>query len=156
MIPLVDVVGNGFTLAGKAAPLQILKAVPKANVGVVLGVTVILIDTCNAHCPFDGVKVYVPLAVLLTVAGFQVPLIPLSEVGGNVGAVVPAQNAGMGANTGKKIGLDNITPVNRLVVQPLIVNAKLEYKPAFNPVIIICPDAFAVKERGPTDTPSSV
>ena len=36
-------------------------------------------------------KVYVPLAVLLTVAGLQVPVIPLSDVVGRVGTVPPLQ-----------------------------------------------------------------
>ena len=41
-----------------------------------------------------------PEAVLLTTAGLQVPVIPLVEVVGNVGAVEPAQNAGIAANAG--------------------------------------------------------
>jgi hypothetical protein len=36
-----------------------------------------------------GVKVYVPLAVLLTVAGLQVPVIPLPDVLGSVGTLAP-------------------------------------------------------------------
>ncbi len=93
---------------------------------------------------------------MLTVAGLHVPLIPFKEVVDKTGAVVPAQNGGMDANTGRKIGFDKITPVNKLVVHPLMVTVKLEYKPAFNPLMIICPDAFAVNVSGPTGTPSSV
>ena len=37
---MVEIVGNGFTLAGKAAPLQILNEVPKLNIGVTFGLTV--------------------------------------------------------------------------------------------------------------------
>jgi hypothetical protein len=53
LTPFVDVAGN----VGTVPPLQILNEVPKLNVGVVLGVTVILIETCKAHCPALGVKV---------------------------------------------------------------------------------------------------
>ena len=36
-------------------------------------------------------KIYVPLLWLLTVAGFHVPVTPLSEVVGKLGTVPPAQ-----------------------------------------------------------------
>ena len=39
----------------------------------------------------SGVNSYVPVVVLLTVAGNQVPEIPLFEFGGNTGAVEPVQ-----------------------------------------------------------------
>ena len=42
--------------------------------------------------------------MLLTVAGFQVPLIPLVEVVDKVGAAVPEQNAGTAANVGVMSG----------------------------------------------------
>lgn len=41
-----------------------------------------------------------PEVVLLTVDGFHVPVIPLFDVVGNVGGVVPVQKFGMGVNTG--------------------------------------------------------
>lgn len=53
-----------------------------------------------AHCPALGVKVYVPEAVLLTVAGDQVPGTEFDDVVGNVGAVVPAQKAAIWVNEG--------------------------------------------------------
>ncbi len=53
VIPFVDVVGK----AGVAAPLQILKAVPKLNVGVMFGFTVTVNVIGNAHCPAVGVNV---------------------------------------------------------------------------------------------------
>lgn len=62
-----------------------------------------------------------PLAVLLTVAGLHVPVMPLLDVVGKMGAVVPAQNAGITINEGTKIGLDKITPENKLVVFPFSV-----------------------------------
>lgn len=36
-------------------------------------------------------NVYTPLAVLLTVAGLHVPVIPLSDVPGNIGTLAPLQ-----------------------------------------------------------------
>jgi hypothetical protein len=47
----------------------------------------------------------VPLEVLLTVAGNQVPVIPFKEVAGNIGAVVPAQKEGIGLKVGTTAGL---------------------------------------------------
>ena len=41
-----------------------------------------------------------PLAVLFTVAGDHVPLIPLLDVDGSTGAVVPLQKAGIAVNVG--------------------------------------------------------
>ena len=58
-----------------------------------------------AHCPALGVKVYVPDAVLLIVAGFHVPLIPLVEVAGSAGANVPLQKGAIGLNKGVTVGV---------------------------------------------------
>ncbi len=66
------------------------------------------------------------MAMLFTTAGLQVPVIPLLEVAGSVGAVVPAQNGGIALKVGTYMGSDKMTPVNRLVVQPLITKLKLE------------------------------
>jgi hypothetical protein len=87
VIPLLDVFGSVGTLA----PSHILNEVPKLNVGVMFGFTVTVNVAVVAHCPAVGVKVYVPLAVLLTVAGLHVPVIPLSDVVGSVGTVPPLQ-----------------------------------------------------------------
>ena len=150
--PFVDVFGN----AGTAPPAHMLNDVPKLNVGVVRGVTVIFIVTGNAHCPAAGVNVYEPLAVLLTVAGFQVPVSPLLDVAGNKGAVVPAQNAGMAVNEGTMIGFERITPENKFVVLPFSVIVNPAYTPAFNPVIVTWPAPLATSVTGPTALPSSV
>ena len=53
-----------------------------------------------AQEPAAGVNVYVPLAVLLTVDGFQVPVMPLVEVSGNTGLVAPLQMGATGLNVG--------------------------------------------------------
>ena len=80
VIPLSDVPGNVGTLA----PLQIVNDVPKLNVGVIIGFTVTVNVVVVPHwLGLLGVNVYVPLAVLLTVAGLHVPVIPLVEVVGN-------------------------------------------------------------------------
>jgi hypothetical protein len=46
-----------------------------------------------AHSPAEGVKVYTlePAEVVLIVEGFQVPVIPFSEVEGKVPGVAPTQ-----------------------------------------------------------------
>ena len=84
---MVEVPGND----GTAAPLQTARLVPKLNVGVTFGVTVTVKVALVAHCSGPGVNVYVPLPVLLTVAGLQVPVIPLVEVVGSAGTVPPEQ-----------------------------------------------------------------
>ena len=87
VIPFVDVVGN----AGTVDPIQMEALVPKLNVGVSIGLTVTVNVCVVAHTPAVGVKVYVPLAVLLTVAGLHVPVTPLLDVVGNAGTVPPLQ-----------------------------------------------------------------
>ena len=54
-----------------------------------------------------------PDVVLLTTAGLQVPVIPLVEVPGNVGAAEPAQKAGIALNVGVTFG---VTVTSRVVV----------------------------------------
>lgn len=58
-----------------------------------------MFKTCVvAHWLADGVKVYEPPVVLLTVDGDQLPLMPLGDVLVNTGAVEPEQ---IGAIAGK-------------------------------------------------------
>src|ERR1044072_310310 len=70
VMPLVEVVGSGV----KVAPAQI--GATAVDVGVTVGLTVIVIVAVVAHCPAVGVKVYV-VVVVLSKAGAQVPVIPL-------------------------------------------------------------------------------
>jgi hypothetical protein len=92
VMPLVDVVGRGFTPAGKAEPLHIVSDVPKLNTGAMFGFTVTVNVAGVPHCDgLSGVKVYTPLEVLLTVDGLHVPVIPLVDVLGN--GFIPAGNA---------------------------------------------------------------
>ena len=59
------------------------------NVGVICGLMVMLSVAVVAHWPDDGVKVYVvvPAVAVLIVAGLHVPVIPLFDVVGSVGAL---------------------------------------------------------------------
>ena len=94
LIPLVDV-------NGRAGAVELRQSEPNGSkVGVICAVTIISNVVAAAHCPASGVKVYVPLAVLLTVAGDHVPDIPLMDVVGNTGAVAPEQNGAIAANVG--------------------------------------------------------
>ena len=85
VIPLVDVVGK----AGSGSPAHI--GATALNAGVTFGLTVTVYVVVVPHCPLFGVNVYTPLAVLLTVAGLQVPVIPFEEVAGKVTTEAPAQ-----------------------------------------------------------------
>ena len=87
VIPLSDVFGS----AGTVPPEQMVSEVPKLNVGVTFGFTVTVNVAGMAHSPAAGVNVYTSDAVLLTVAGFQVPFTPFVEVAGRAGTVAPEQ-----------------------------------------------------------------
>ena len=56
VILLLDVVGK----AGTVPPAQIVSEVPKSNVGVMFGATVTVNVVLVAHCPPEGVNVYIP------------------------------------------------------------------------------------------------
>jgi hypothetical protein len=99
VMPSKEVVGN----TGAVPPLQIAGSALKA--GVTFGVTTCVKVAVVAHCPAVGVNVYVPVAVLLTVAGDQVPVIPSVEVAGSIGAVPPLQSAPGAAKVGVVVGL---------------------------------------------------
>ena len=82
VIPLSEVVGKSGAVSFSHIE------VTKLKVGVMYGFTVTVIGGAGlVHCPPAEVNIYVPVAVLLTVGVFQFPVIPLSEVVGNNGAV---------------------------------------------------------------------
>ena len=84
VILLFDVVGN-------AGAVEFWQSGPGGvNVGVTLPLMVISIVAVVAQPGVDGVKVYVvvPIADVLIVAGFQVPVILLFDVVGSDGGVV--------------------------------------------------------------------
>jgi hypothetical protein len=56
VIPFVDVDGK----VGTTLPAQMTSELPKLNAGTELGVTVTSNEVELAHCPADGVKIYVP------------------------------------------------------------------------------------------------
>jgi len=57
-----------------------------------------------AHCPAEGVKVYVVVVVLL-IEGDQLPVMPLVEVVGNAGTLAPLQYGPTAANVGVTLGV---------------------------------------------------
>ena len=58
------------------------------NVGIIVGLTIIVKVVVFAHCPTVGVKVYVVVAWLFK-AGDQVPVIPLIELVDNADKFPP-------------------------------------------------------------------
>jgi hypothetical protein len=84
---LVEVAGK----LGAVAPAQIVRLFPKLNVGVICGVIVTVNVLMLAHCPVFGVKVYVPLLALSTIAGDHVPVMELLEEVGKAGTIPPEQ-----------------------------------------------------------------
>jgi len=104
IMPLVDVVGK----AGIEDPAQYGPAELKA--GVIIGLTVIVSVVVTAHCPAEGVNVYVVVAVLL-IAGLQVPLMPFVEVVGRAGIEAPEQNGPAELKAGVTTGLIVIVSV---------------------------------------------
>ena len=104
LIPLMDVIGN----AESGSPLQI--GATTANVGIILGLTVIANVVIVAHCPVFGVKVYKVVAVLF-IDGDHVPLIPLMDVVDKVARGSPLQIVATAANVGVLLGLTTIVKV---------------------------------------------
>jgi hypothetical protein len=151
-MPFNDVLGK----TGTVPVSQITSEVPNANTGVTLGVTVMVTVTGKAHALDAGVNVYVPVAVLLTTAGLQVPEIPLLDTPGKVGGVVPSQKGGNELKEGTNMGSDKMTPVKTSVVVPPRSKMKLVYKPLLKPGIVTCPVALAVIVIGPLRVPFSM
>ena len=92
VMPSLEVRGSAFNVA----PSQI--GATALNVGVTLGLTVIVKVVVVAHCPAVGVKVYVVVAVLL-IAGDHVPAMPSFEVDGSV-MVDPLHTGPTASNVG--------------------------------------------------------
>jgi hypothetical protein len=107
VMPFVDV--NGST--GATAPEQI--GATAAKIGVMFGLTVMVMVAVVAHCPASGVNVYVVVAVLFN-AGAQVPVMPLLDVAGNAANAAPEQIGATGVNVGVMFGLT--VTVNVVVV----------------------------------------
>jgi hypothetical protein len=130
--------------------------VPNGKAAVSFGITTMEAVTGIPQVPAAGVNVYIALALLLTTAGFQVPLMPLVDNAGKSGAGEPSQKELKELKRGTAIGFDNCCPVNTFEILPLKSNIKLLYIPAFKPVMVNCPVAVEVMVTGPFITPSSV
>lgn len=85
VMPLFEVAGR----AAKGSPEQM--GATGSNVGITFGLTVFVNVVVVPHWPVPGVNVYVPLAVLLTTTGLQVPVNPFDEVSGKVTTGSPSQ-----------------------------------------------------------------
>ena len=103
-IPFIETAGKL-----KLPPAQI--GATALKIGVTEGLTVIVIVALLAHCPEDGVKVYVVVEVLFK-AGDQVPVIPFEEVVGKGLNVAPAH---IGA-TAVKVGVTKVLTLTNIVV----------------------------------------
>ena len=114
VIPLFDVVGK----TGAADPLHIEGTAVK--VGVINGLTVMVKVVVIAHNPAVGVKVYVPVAVLSTVAGAHVPVIPLFDVVGKTGAAAPLHIEGTAVKVGVISGLTVTVSVVVIAQSPAV------------------------------------
>ena len=97
------------------APLHIDEGVA---VGVItgFGFTVMVSVAVVAHCPADGVKVYVVVAVLFN-PGAQVPVMLLFDAVGKAAIVAPEQIAGTAVKVGVTFGL-TVTVTVAVPVQP--------------------------------------
>jgi hypothetical protein len=92
-MPLLDVIGNGASVAPEHIGATAVK------VGVTFGLIVIVKVAVVAHCPAVGVKVYV-VVVVLSKAGAHVPVIPLLEVVGSGVKVAPEHVGATVVNAG--------------------------------------------------------
>jgi hypothetical protein len=101
---LVDV----FDKTGTEPFVHMESDVPNGKVAVSIGITTMEAVTGIPQVPAAGVNVYVPLAVLLTTAGLQVPLMKLLDNAGKTGGVLPAQKVAKEPKRGTAIGV--ITP----------------------------------------------
>jgi hypothetical protein len=101
----VEAAGN----VGAVPPTQI--PVSGVNAGIVLGVIVCTKVCVVAQTPAAGVNVYVPVAVLFIVAGFQVPVTPFVDVAGNAVGAVPLQIGAKAVNVGVVLAVTVCTKV---------------------------------------------
>ena len=123
----VELVGK----TGAVAPEQIAETA--AKVGVTLGVTAtVKVVVAKAQSPAVGVKVYMPVTILLT-TGDQVPVIAgvFVELVGKTGAGAPKQIAETVTKVGVMLG---ITVTNEVIEHPFV----------FVYVIVVLPDVKLV------------
>jgi hypothetical protein len=72
-----------------------------------------------AHCPASGVKIYVPLLALSTIAGDHEPVMELLEEVGKVGTVPPEQILKVvpKENVGVTFGILSLTVTQNCCIQ---------------------------------------
>jgi hypothetical protein len=102
VIPSFDVVGS--TGAGVALAHIVGIGLNCGLAGFVFTVTVSGVVTKQRPATGVAVKIYVPVARLLTVEGFQLPGIPSFDTRGNTGAVALMQIGATAANVGVSFG----------------------------------------------------
>ena len=112
--PLFDIVGN----TGAVEPLQI--GVCGVNAGTICDVTVTVSVAVVAHNPVAGVNVYVPVCVLLTVAGLHVPVTPLLDIVGRTGAADPLHIGAGAVNAGTVRGVTVTVSVAVIAQMPAV------------------------------------
>ena len=105
VMPFFEMIGSG----DKPSPEQMAETASK--VGVTDGFTVMVNAAVVAHCPADGVKVYIFVCVL-SKAGDQLPVMPFFEVIGSGFNPSPAQIA----ETASKVGVTNVFTMMFIVV----------------------------------------
>ena len=113
VMPLLEAVGK----AAKVPPAQI--GATCVNVGIMFGLTVMVIVAIVAHNPEVGVKVYKVVAVLFK-AGDQVPVMPLVEDIGNAAKVPPAQIEATWVNVGTMFGFTSMVIVAVVAHNPAV------------------------------------
>ena len=116
--PLFEIVGR----IGLVAPEHI--GAIGVKVGIIFGLTVTVKLAVVAQSPAVGVKVYVPVAVLLTRAGFQVPVYPLFEVADKIGLVAPEHIGAIESKVGTMFGF-TVTVKEALVAHNPAVGVKV-------------------------------
>ena len=104
VMPLLDLIGNDAKVALKQIGATCV------NVGATVGFTTIVIVHVVAHCPADGVKVYVVVARLFS-AGDHVPVMPLLDLIGNDAKVALLQIGATCVNVGATLGFTTIVIV---------------------------------------------
>ena len=89
-----------------------------AKTGIATRFTITERFTGEIHCPLVAVNVYVPELALLTMAGLQVPLMPLMDTSGKTGAIEPAHMGAMAAKVGVVSGVTVTTLLAEFALQP--------------------------------------
>ena len=113
LIPLVDTAGNGD-------PTDPEHIVMGLNVGVIIGLTVIVKLVVTAHWPASGVKSYKVVAALFK-AGDHTPVMPFNDVVGKGDNASPGQIGVTGLKVGVTLALTFTTTLSEITVPHVLV-----------------------------------